>query len=143
MTGPSIYILLSITGRNFRITNHWTIFQMFWYKFGQVVWHQKKLLHPTPLKPLSSFSIFWLNKSKLWLVCDEIIWNSTTEGEVAINIKLSLTSKDLWYFKNIRFDDQSKYWSVLNSGDTLLWDNRWILGKPIIVLTRQAQPTHN
>ena len=33
------------------------------------------------------------------------------------------------------------------SGDTLLWDNRRILGKPIllaiIVLARQAQPTHD
>ena len=29
------------------------------------------------------------------------------------------------------------------SSDTLLWDNRRILGKPIIVLTRQAQPTHD
>ena len=32
---------------------------------------------------------------------------------------------------------------ALLSGDTLLWDNRRILGKPIIVLTRQAQPTHD
>ena len=32
---------------------------------------------------------------------------------------------------------------ILNSGDILLWDNRRILGKPIIVLARQAQPTHN
>ena len=31
---------------------------------------------------------------------------------------------------------------VIISGDTLLWDNRRILSKPIIVLTRQAQPTH-
>ena len=30
---------------------------------------------------------------------------------------------------------------ILNSGDILLWDNRRILGKPIIVLARQAQPT--
>ena len=29
------------------------------------------------------------------------------------------------------------------SGDTLLWDNRRMLGKPIIVLARQAQPTHD
>ena len=28
-------------------------------------------------------------------------------------------------------------------GDTLLWDNRRILGKPKIVLARQAQPTHD
>ena len=30
-----------------------------------------------------------------------------------------------------------------SSGDTFLWDNRQILEKPIIVLARQAQPTHN
>ena len=29
------------------------------------------------------------------------------------------------------------------SGDTLLWENRRILVKPIIVLAQQSQPTHN
>ena len=32
---------------------------------------------------------------------------------------------------------------VCNSGDTLLWDNRRILCKPVIVLTRQARPNHD
>ena len=34
-------------------------------------------------------------------------------------------------------------WRVNASGDTLLWDIQGILGKPIIVLARQAQPTHD
>ena len=33
--------------------------------------------------------------------------------------------------------------SLNTSGDTLLLDIRRILGKPIIVLARQAPPTHN
>ena len=36
-----------------------------------------------------------------------------------------------------------KEWQVKISGDTLLWDNRRILGKTIIVLAWQAQPTHD